>query len=97
MVPHETVEDAINQALGFASDDTRKIAIVGIPDDAKGEALVLLTSDPSVDSGELRKKLLDAGIAALWIPKKIVPIEEIPMLASGKLDIKGCENAATGA
>jgi acyl-[acyl-carrier-protein]-phospholipid O-acyltransferase/long-chain-fatty-acid--[acyl-carrier-protein] ligase len=97
MVPHETVEDAINQALGFASDDTRKIAIVGIPDDAKGEALVLLTADPSVDSTELRKNLLDAGIAALWIPKKIVPVEEIPMLASGKLDIKGCENAATAA
>lgn len=97
MVPHETVEDAINQALGFNDSDTRKIAIVGVPDDAKGEALVLLTDDPSVDTGELRKKLLDAGLAALWIPKKLVPVDEIPMLASGKLDIKGCEEAAAAA
>ncbi len=94
MVPHETVEDAVNHALGFHDSDTRMIAIVGVPDDAKGEALVLLSADPTVDTGELRKKLLDAGLAALWIPKKLVPVDEIPMLASGKLDIKGCEEAA---
>jgi len=97
MVPHETVEDAINHALGFHDSDTRKIAVVGVPDDAKGEALVLLTDDPGVDTGELRKKLLDAGLAALWIPKKLVNVDEIPMLASGKLDIKGCEEAAQSA
>ena len=44
----------------------------------------------------LRQKLLDSGVAALWIPKKIVKVEEIPSLASGKLDIKGCEDLAKG-
>jgi acyl-[acyl-carrier-protein]-phospholipid O-acyltransferase / long-chain-fatty-acid--[acyl-carrier-protein] ligase len=43
---------------------------------------------------ELRKKLLDEGVAALWIPKQIRPVEQIPILASGKLDIKGCEDLA---
>jgi len=93
MVPHETVEDAINQALGHGEDE-RKIAIVGLPDEAKGEALVLLSADPEVDLKMLREKLTEAGIVQLWVPKKIVVVDEIPILASGKLDIKGCERLA---
>jgi acyl-[acyl-carrier-protein]-phospholipid O-acyltransferase/long-chain-fatty-acid--[acyl-carrier-protein] ligase len=93
MVPHETVEDLINKALGHA-DDERRIAIVGVPDEAKGEALILLSSNPDIDLTDLRTKLSAAGIPALWIPKKVVDVEEIPILASGKLDIKGCEERA---
>ena len=29
-----------------------------------------------------------------WIPKKIIKVDSIPSLASGKLDIKKCENLA---
>ncbi|MAS95595.1 MAG: 2-acyl-glycerophospho-ethanolamine acyltransferase [Verrucomicrobiales bacterium] len=94
MVPHETVEDVINKALGH-TDDERTIAVVGVPDEAKGEALILLSSDPDIDLQELRAKLLEDGIPALWVPKKVVDVEEIPILASGKLDIKGCETLAT--
>ena len=94
MVPHETVEDSINKALGHA-DDERMVAIVGVPDESKGEALVLLSADPNIDLQDLRSKLLDTGIPALWVPKKIVDVEEIPILASGKLDIRGCETLAT--
>jgi len=93
MVPHETVEDLINKALGHAEDE-RRIAIVGVPDEAKGEALILLSSNPDIDLTDLRTKLSAAGIPALWIPKKVVDVEEIPILASGKLDIKGCEERA---
>lgn len=93
MVPHETVEDLINKALGHAEDE-RRIAIVGVPDDAKGEALILLSSNPDIDLQDLRTKLSADGIPALWIPKKIVDVDEIPILASGKLDIKGCEDIA---
>lgn len=94
MVPHETVEAAVNEALGFGSESERKIAIVGVPDDAKGEALILLSAQPDLDASKLRSELLEKGVAALWIPKVVVPVPEIPMLASGKLDIKGCETAA---
>lgn len=93
MVPHETVEDQINKALGHG-DEERRIAIVGVPDEAKGEALVLLSSNPEIDLPALRAKLTEAGLPALWIPKKIVDVPEIPILATGKLDIKGCETVA---
>lgn len=95
MVPHETVEDVINKALGH-TDDERKVAVVGVPDEAKGEALIMLSSDPDIDLQELRAKLLEDGIPALWVPKKIVDVDQIPILASGKLDIKSCETLATG-
>jgi acyl-[acyl-carrier-protein]-phospholipid O-acyltransferase / long-chain-fatty-acid--[acyl-carrier-protein] ligase len=93
MVPHETVEDLINKALGHAEDE-RRIAIVGVPDEAKGEALILLSSNPDIDLQQLRGALTEQGIPALWIPKKVVDVSEIPILASGKLDIKGCEDLA---
>ena len=93
MVPHETVEDLINKALGHGEDE-RRIAIVGVPDEAKGEALILLSSNPDIDLHDLRTKLTADGIPALWIPKKIIDVPEIPILASGKLDIKSCENLA---
>ena len=98
MVPHETIEAHVNKALSYDSEAEKKIAIVGVPDEAKGEALVMLSSvEMDNDSTKaLRQKLLDSGVPALWIPKKIVKVEEIPSLASGKLDIKGCEEMANG-
>ena len=96
MVPHETVEAHINKALAYDCEAEKKIAVIGIPDEAKGEALVLLSSVDMSDSSvnDLRQNLLSSGIAALWIPKKIIKVDSIPSLASGKLDIKGCENLA---
>ncbi len=74
---------------------------MGVPDQEKGEALVLLTS---VSGGnvqqeilDLRYKLLDRGMPPLWIPKKMVRVQEIPVLASGKLDVKACERLAKSA
>ena len=94
MVPHEKVEELINLAMSYDPEDERKVVIVGVPDDAKGEALVLLTTEADLDKSELRSRLLAQDVPALWIPKTMVLIETIPHLASGKLDIKSCEEAA---
>ncbi|MFP6875119.1 MAG: AMP-binding protein [Verrucomicrobiales bacterium] len=96
MVPHETVETHINKALGFDAEAEKKITVVGLPDETKGEILILLTTLEMDDAalGDLRRELLAAGVPALWIPKQTVVIDEIPALASGKLDIKRCEQMA---
>lgn len=98
MVPHETVEGAIAKVLGLDSESERKIAIVGVPDEQKGEAILLLSTiaGPALEQEciDLRYKLLDQGLSSLWCPKAIIPVKEIPVLASGKLDIKGCEELA---
>ncbi len=95
MVPHETVEQKILTALGIEAEADRQIAIVGIADEAKGEALVLLSSI-DVDQAALRAALVSAGVPNLWIPKTVRRVEAIPILASGKLDLARCKEAAVG-
>src|SRR6266852_4628002 len=96
MVPHESVEQKIIDLLNLGGKDERTIAIVGVQDEAKGEALVLLAA-VDVDLAELRKKLQDAGVPNLWIPKRICRVDSIPVLASGKLDLKRCQERAAAA
>jgi len=95
MVPHETLESKIYTTLQIPTEGERSIAVVGVPDEAKGEALILLTV-PELSVQELRAKLLEAGVPPLWIPKSIRQVEKIPVLGSGKLDIKQCKEMATG-
>ena len=96
MVPHETVEQKIMAALQLDNEGDRMIAVASVVDEQKGEALVLL-STLEIDQGELRARLHAAGTPNLWIPKKIVRVEQIPILATGKLDLRGCAEIAAGA
>ena len=97
MVPHETLEAEVNKILGLDDEEVRKIAIVGIPDEKKGEAIVLLSSIPEHQEKDflpnLKKQLIASDIPALWCPKSITSVAEIPILASGKLDLAGCQQA----
>ena len=98
MVPHEVIEAAINKHLGLDKETERRIAVVGIPDPQKGEAIALLTTvcgdTRDQECIALRYQLMDDGIPSLWCPKIFIPVEEIPILASGKLDLKSCKELA---
>ena len=50
--------------------------------------MLLTTHD--VTSDQVREKLLAAGLPNLWVPKRILKVEKIPVLGTGKLDLKGC-------
>jgi len=93
MVPHEAIENKIVDLLDLSGKDERMVAIVGVQDKAKGEALVLLSA-VDVDLAELRKELYASGVPNLWIPKHVQRVETIPVLASGKLDLKKCRELA---
>jgi acyl-[acyl-carrier-protein]-phospholipid O-acyltransferase / long-chain-fatty-acid--[acyl-carrier-protein] ligase len=93
MVPHEAIEHKIIDLLELSGRDERPFAIVGVQDEAKGEALVLLSA-VDVDLDQLRKKLHEAKVPNLWIPKQVQHVESIPVLASGKLDLKKCQELA---
>jgi acyl-[acyl-carrier-protein]-phospholipid O-acyltransferase/long-chain-fatty-acid--[acyl-carrier-protein] ligase len=92
MVPHEVVESKVAEVLELPKDE-RLIAIASIPDEAKGEALVLLAAR-DIDPTDLRKKLAAVDVPNLWIPKIIKRVEAIPILASGKLDLAKCKELA---
>ncbi len=97
MVPHEVVENAIADYVpapeGYAGG--RTVAIVGVPDKQKGEAIVLLSSvhqhQLTAALDEIRSHLADMGLPRLWTPREIIPVEAIPMLPTGKMDLKGCQ------
>ena len=89
MVPHGTIEQRIIAAFGWDEQDGPTGVIVGVPDASKGEAIVLLTTQ-EVTTEQLRAKLLESGLPNLWIPRIIRRVEKIPMLGTGKTDLKAC-------
>ncbi|MBR4311668.1 MAG: AMP-binding protein [Akkermansia sp.] len=102
MVPHEVVENAIEEFVthpeGFAG---RAVAVVGVPDAQKGEALVLLScvhhSQLTQALDEIRTYMVEQGLPRLWCPREIIPVETIPALPTGKMDLRGCQMLANEA
>ncbi len=93
MVPHGTVESKIVEAMGWTDAEGPVAIVTGVPDATKGEALVLLTTQ-DVTADALRSKLLEAGLPNLWVPRIVRKVERIPMLGTGKTDLKGCRTLA---
>ena len=50
--------------------------------------MLLTTQD--VTPEQIRAKLLEAGLPNLWVPRLVRKVEKIPMLGTGKTDLKGC-------
>ena len=61
-------------------------AVVSIPDDTRGEVIMLLTERPNPSREELRAGLTARGLPELAIPKKVIPVEVIPRIGAGKTD-----------
>jgi acyl-[acyl-carrier-protein]-phospholipid O-acyltransferase / long-chain-fatty-acid--[acyl-carrier-protein] ligase len=91
MVPHLKVEEAILNLLVDA-----QCVVTGIPDDARGERLVALYVHPTLTPAELHQRLSEADLPRLWIPKRenIYPVEALPQLGTGKLDLRAVRNRA---
>ena len=97
MVPHGTVEQKILEAFGLVGTEGYAVFVAGVPDPAKGEQLVLLSTRPEITADVLREKLSAAGVPNLWIPRVVKPVEAIPVLGTGKLDLKAAKALAVGA
>jgi acyl-[acyl-carrier-protein]-phospholipid O-acyltransferase/long-chain-fatty-acid--[acyl-carrier-protein] ligase len=82
MVSLSAVEEQVRRALHAPE---LEIAAVNLPDEKKGERILLLTALP-IDPETLRKALLESGANPLSIPSQIVKVDAIPKLGSGKTD-----------
>ncbi|HTC19687.1 MAG TPA: AMP-binding protein, partial [bacterium] len=91
MVPHIKVEDALNGHLGEYA-----CAVTAVPDEQKGEKLVVLHTHPGLKPEELWTKLSQTELPKLWIPKKdsFKFVEKLPLLGTGKLDLKSLKQMA---
>lgn len=91
MIPHLRVEEAV-----YAVAPDCRCAVIGIPDDQRGEQLVLLYTNSSVTSLEIWQILRKTSLPRLWVPKAeaIHRVESLPMLGTGKLDLPGVTKLA---
>jgi len=82
MISLTAVEEIIRKAL---QDPELELVAVNIPDEKKGEKIVLLIAS-DITAKELKATLLKAGINPMMLPAKVINVEEIPKLGSGKTD-----------
>jgi len=87
MVPHTTIEDVLHQALGLSE---QALAVAGVPDERRGERLVVLHTLEDEQLDELVGRLDEIDLPNLWRPKAqaFYRIDAIPVLGTGKMDIK---------
>ncbi len=91
MVPHLRIEEAVYRIIGDA-----QCMVSSIPDDQRGERLVVLFTKADMEPGELWSKLSETELPKLWVPKKenVYRVEAIPTLGSGKADLRGVKKMA---
>jgi acyl-[acyl-carrier-protein]-phospholipid O-acyltransferase/long-chain-fatty-acid--[acyl-carrier-protein] ligase len=89
MVPHLSVEEALNAELG-AVDGALVAVVTSVPDAKKGERLVVFHLPLEKPPQEVCRRLADRGLPNLFIPSpdSFAEIEESPVLGSGKLDLR---------
>ncbi len=83
MVSLAAVENMVAELWPDASH-----VVVSIPDERKGEQLVLVTDHTGADRSALQAAAKAAGYPELWTPRKIMPTDEIPLLGTGKVDFQ---------
>ncbi|KUO55349.1 MAG: hypothetical protein APF80_05095 [Alphaproteobacteria bacterium BRH_c36] len=61
--------------------------VVNLPDERKGEQLILLTDVASAEKDVLLEHARRHGFPELWVPRHILVVATIPVLGSGKIDL----------
>ena len=92
MVPHIQIEESILTVLGDEQDDLT-IGVTSVPDEKKGERIVVLHTKLSKSPSEIVKGLTAMGLPNLFLPSldSFIPVDAIPMLGTGKLDLRGLQ------
>ncbi|MCD8213554.1 MAG: AMP-binding protein, partial [Campylobacter sp.] len=89
MISLGSVEEEIAKVFG----EEAAFTAVNVPDEKKGESVALLVkSELGLD--ELSAKLKGSNLAPIMMPSLLFAVDEIPMLASGKVDFKGAKALA---
>lgn len=95
MVPHLRVEEAILSLLP-QGEDILQVAVTSIPDLRKGERLVVLHTGMDKPLAEVCRQLAVLGLPSLWLPSpdSFVQVDQLPVLGTGKLDLKRTKELA---
>jgi len=89
MISLGSVEERLSEVLG----ETVELIAVNLPDEKKGEKVVLLyraDAEPDV----IERRIREGGIPPLMIPSLLRRVDDLPKLASGKADFKAAKTLA---
>lgn len=97
MVPHVKIEETLQQLLQKPDDDGELLlAVTAVPDERKGERLIVVHRPFDRTPEQICKALQESGLPNLFIPSpdSFLQVGEIPQLGTGKLDLKGLKQLA---
>jgi acyl-[acyl-carrier-protein]-phospholipid O-acyltransferase/long-chain-fatty-acid--[acyl-carrier-protein] ligase len=93
MVPHLKIEEKLQEIA-----DVPEIAfvVVGVPDEKRGERLVVLHRLDDEKLADVLKKFAECDLPNLWKPKAdaFYRVEHFPLLGTGKLDLRQVKEIA---
>jgi acyl-[acyl-carrier-protein]-phospholipid O-acyltransferase/long-chain-fatty-acid--[acyl-carrier-protein] ligase len=96
MVPHVRIEEAINGILGAEEEGEIRLVVSSLPDERKGERIIVVHVPLALSPDEICRRLGSAGLPNIWLPSpdSFVQVDAIPVLGSGKIDLKAVNDLA---
>ena len=96
MVPHESVESAVIEAAGLKDLEAPAVAVTAIPDPKRHERLIVIHTKQLESPSEVCRKLSAGPLPKLWLPSPddFVMVEAIPVLGTGKIDLRAIRSLA---
>jgi acyl-[acyl-carrier-protein]-phospholipid O-acyltransferase/long-chain-fatty-acid--[acyl-carrier-protein] ligase len=93
MVPHIKVEELLQELAGAAD---QAFVVTSVPDEKKGERLMVLHTLGEPQLEETLDKLGKSDLPALWRPRadQFIYVETLPYLGTGKLDLRKARELA---
>lgn len=93
MVPHIKVEERLHELAGSTE---QTFVVAGVPDEKKGERLVVLHKLKDEPLQACLEKLAQTDLPNLWKPRadQFFRVESFPMLGTGKLDLRKVKEMA---
>src|SRR6185503_17238708 len=90
----EAISLAVVENIATALWPDNAHAAVAIPDDRKGEQIVLVTDAQDARRVDMVGWAQNHGVAELALPRRIVLVAAIPLLATGKVDYVSVQRLA---
>jgi acyl-[acyl-carrier-protein]-phospholipid O-acyltransferase/long-chain-fatty-acid--[acyl-carrier-protein] ligase len=93
MVPHIKVEEKLHELAGVTE---QTFVVAGVPDEKKGERLVVLHKMADGQLQSCLEKLAQSDLPNLWKPRpdQFFKIEALPYLGTGKIDLRKVKEMA---
>ncbi len=93
MIPHTKIEEVLHALLNL---NEQSLVVLGVPDEARGERLVVLHTLENDQIELLKDRMGDSELPNLWRPRlnAFYRIHSIPVLGTGKMDIRQAKQMA---